>query len=656
MQNVGVEIEKLVGLLNQWSYEYYTLDDPSVEDAEYDRLYAQLEKLEKENPELLRTDSPTQHTGGVILKGFSKYTHEYNLYSLQDAFSLSEVADFDARVQKSIENPEYICELKIDGLSLSLVYEKGQLVTAATRGDGSVGENITAQVKQIQDVPQILPEKVDITLRGEAYLPRANFDRLNQERELDGLTVFANPRNAAAGTLRQLDTRVVAKRGLASFLYQMASPTVLTTQEEVLEYFEKLGFTVNQERIFARSLDDIYTFIDRVTGLRNKLPYDIDGVVIKVNNLLEQERLGFTVKFPRWAIAYKFPPDLAETEILSVDWMVGRTGVVTPTANMIPVTLAQTTVSRATLHNVDYIHEKDVRIGDHVIIYKAGDIIPAVQRVLIEKRPTNSELLPIPEHCPECRSDLVHIEDEVALRCINPLCPAQLRERLIHFASRNAMNIVGLGSSVLTGLFNSGLVHDVADLYKLSVEEIQGLDRVGTKSAEKIFAAIDASRKNSSERLLFGLGIRHVGAKVAKVLLQKYKNLQVLAAAEEEEISKIPSVGKVLAKSIVDYFATEGAQHLIDELLTAGVNFDYLGPVIRMDSVLSGKTVVLTGKLSSLTREEAKEKLENFGATVTSSVSSKTDVIITGADAGSKLTKAQKLGIEIWSESDLEAL
>ena len=650
--NIESKIKELTEKLNQYAYEYYTLDEPSVEDSEYDRLYQELVKLEAENPQLTRADSPTHRTGGVILDGFVKFRHPYNLYSLGDVFSREELAVWEERVRKEIANPEYICELKIDGLSLSLYYENGLLVTAATRGDGTTGENITENVKRIKDVPLKLKEAIDIVVRGEAYLPRKNFAKLNKERELEGAAPFANPRNAAAGTLRQLDTKIVAKRGLATFLYQEASPATNDTQEEVLEYFEELGFQVNPERKFARNMDEIWEFIEEATRLRDELPYDIDGVVVKVNNLAEQEELGFTVKAPRWAIAYKFPAEQAETEILSVDWTVGRTGVVTPTANMTPVLLAQTTVARATLHNVDYIEEKDIRIGDHVLIYKAGDIIPKVGKVLLDKRPEGLESLEIPTECPECGSELIHFEDEVALRCVNPLCPAQIREKLIHFASRDAMNIVGLGPSVISQLFDKKLVADVADLYQLTIEDLLTLDKVKETLAQKIVSAIAQSRENSAEKLLFGLGIRHVGGKAAKLLLERFANLRALSKATEEEISEIPSLGGVIATAVVSYFETDGAKILLDELENAGLNFDYLGAV-NVEGILSGKTVVLTGKLTTLKRSEAKEKLEALGANVSGSVSKKTDLVVAGEEAGSKLTKAQDLGIEIWSEQDL---
>ncbi|MCL2677215.1 MAG: NAD-dependent DNA ligase LigA, partial [Streptococcaceae bacterium] len=635
--NTQSRMKELTDLLNQYAHEYYTMDNPSVEDAEYDRLYRELVSLEEENPQYIRADSPTHRTGDRILSGFEKYIHEYNLYSLQDAFSREELEAFDARVRKLIENPKYLCELKIDGLSLSLTYQSGILETAATRGDGTIGENITENVRRIKDVPLKLSDPIDITVRGEAYLPRANFSKLNQERELEGLSSFANPRNAAAGTLRQLDTKVVAERGLATFLYQEASPETNSTQEEVLEYFEKLGFQVNPQRVFAKSMDEIWSFIEDMEKLRDSLEYDIDGIVIKVNNLAEQEELGFTVKAPRWAIAYKFPAEIAQTEILSVDWTVGRTGVVTPTANMTPVLLAQTTVARATLHNVDYIKDKDIRLHDKVLIYKAGDIIPAVQRVLLDERIDQVTELEIPQFCPECQSELLHYEDEVALRCVNPLCPAQNREKLIHFASRGAMNISGIGDAVITQLFEKQLIKDVADLYKLTVEDLLTLDKVKEKSAEKLIQAIQNSKQMSAEKLLFGLGIRHVGSKAAKILLEKFENLRALIQASEEEIAEIPSLGSVIAKGLTDYFATEGSQILIKELEDQGVNFEYLGVKSMSDGVLSGKTVVLTGKLTQFTRTEVKEKLEALGANVSGSVSKKTNIVIAGEDAGSKL-------------------
>lgn len=648
-------MKELVVLLNRYATEYYTSDNPSVSDSEYDRLYRELVELEAAYPDQVLADSPTHRVGGKVLDGFEKYSHQYPLYSLQDAFSREELEAFDARVRKELPQPTYICELKIDGLSISLTYEKGILVVGATRGDGSVGENITENLKRVKDIPLTLPEELDITVRGECYMPRASFDQVNQARQENGEPEFANPRNAAAGTLRQLDTAVVAKRNLATFLYQEASPSTRDSQEKVLEHLEQLGFVVNPKRILAESMDEIWDFIQEVGQEREKLPYDIDGVVIKVNDLAGQEELGFTVKAPKWAVAYKFPAEEKEAQLLSVDWTVGRTGVVTPTANLTPVQLAGTTVSRATLHNVDYIAEKDIRKDDTVIVYKAGDIIPAVLRVVESKR-VSEEKLDIPTNCPSCDSQLLHFEDEVALRCINPRCPAQIMEGLIHFASRDAMNITGLGPSIVEKLFAANLVKDVADIYRLKEDDFLLLEGVKEKSASKLYQAIQASKENSAEKLLFGLGIRHVGSKASQLLLQHFHSIENLAQADPEEVASIESLGSVIAQSLQTYFATEGSKILLDELKEAGVNLDYKGQTVVADAALSGLTVVLTGKLERLTRSEAKNKLESLGAKVTGSVSKKTNLVVAGADAGSKLQKAQELGIEVRDEAWLESL
>ncbi|VSD06546.1 DNA ligase [Streptococcus pneumoniae] len=648
-------MNELVALLNRYATEYYTSDNPSVSDSEYDRLYRELVELETAYPEQVLADSPTHRVGGKVLDGFEKYSHQYPLYSLQDAFSREELEAFDARVRKEVAHPTYICELKIDGLSISLTYEKGILVAGATRGDGSVGENITENLKRVKDIPLTLPEELDITVRGECYMPRASFDQVNQARQENGEPEFANPRNAAAGTLRQLDTAVVAKRNLATFLYQEASPSTRDSQEKVLKHLEQLGFVVNSKRILAESMDEIWNFIQEVGQERDNLPYDIDGVVIKVNDLAGQEELGFTVKAPKWAVAYKFPAEEKEAQLLSVDWTVGRTGVVTPTANLTPVQLAGTTVSRATLHNVDYIAEKDIRKDDTVIVYKAGDIIPAVLRVVESKR-ISEEKLDIPTNCPSCDSDLLHFEDEVALRCINPRCPAQIMEGLIHFASRDAMNITGLGPSIVEKLFAANLVKDVADIYRLKEEDFLLLEGVKEKSASKLYQAIQASKENSAEKLLFGLGIRHVGSKASQLLLQHFHSIENLAQADPEEVASIESLGGVIAKSLQTYFATEGSEILLRELREAGVNLDYKGQTVVANAALSGLTVVLTGKLERLKRSEAKSKLESLGAKVTGSVSKKTDLVVAGADAGSKLQKAQELAIEVRDEAWLESL
>ena len=648
-------MNELVALLNRYATEYYTSDNPSVSDSEYDRLYRELVELEAAYPDQVLADSPTHRVGGKVLDGFEKYSHQYPLYSLQDAFSREELEAFDARVRKELPHPIYICELKIDGLSISLTYEKGILVVGATRGDGSIGENITENLKRVKDIPLTLPEELDITVRGECYMPRASFDLVNQARQENGEPEFANPRNAAAGTLRQLDTAVVAKRNLATFLYQEASPSTRDSQEKVLKHLEQLGFVVNPKRILAESIDEIWDFIQEVGQERDNLPYDIDGVVIKVNDLAGQEELGFTVKAPKWAVAYKFPAEEKEAQLLSVDWTVGRTGVVTPTANLTPVQLAGTTVSRATLHNVDYIAEKDIRKDDTVIVYKAGDIIPAVLRVVESKR-VSEEKLDIPTNCPSCDSQLLHFEDEVALRCINPRCPAQIMEGLIHFASRDAMNITGLGPSIVEKLFAANLVKDVADIYRLKEDDFLLLEGVKEKSASKLYQAIQASKENSAEKLLFGLGIRHVGSKASQLLLQHFHSIENLAQADPEEVASIESLGSVIAQSLQTYFATEGSNILLDELKEAGVNLDYKGQTVVADAALSGLTVVLTGKLERLTRSEAKNKLEILGAKVTGSVSKKTNLVVAGADAGSKLQKAQELGIEVRDEAWLESL
>ena len=648
-------MKELVELLNRYATEYYTSDNSSVSDSEYDRLYRELVELEKAHPDQVLPESPTHRVGGKILDGFEKYSHQYPLYSLQDAFSREELDYFDVRVRKELDDVTYICELKIDGLSISLTYEQGIFVAGATRGDGSIGENITENLKRVKDIPLSLSEKIDITVRGECYMPRASFDQVNQSRQENGEPEFANPRNAAAGTLRQLDTAVVAKRNLATFLYQEASPSTRDSQEKVLKHLEQLGFVVNQRRLLAHSMDEVWAFIQEIGQERDQLPYDIDGVVIKVNDLAGQEQLGFTVKAPKWAVAYKFPAEEKEAKLLSVDWTVGRTGVVTPTANLTPVQLAGTTVSRATLHNVDYIAEKDIRKDDTVIVYKAGDIIPAVLRVVESKR-VSEEKLDIPTNCPSCESKLLHFEDEVALRCINPRCPAQIKEGLTHFASRDAMNISGLGPSIVEKLFAANLVKDVADIYRLTVEDLLLLDGIKEKSAHKLYQAIQASKENSAEKLLFGLGIRHVGSKASQLLLQNFHSIESLAQANPEEIANIESLGSVIAQSLQTYFATEGSAILLRELKESGVNLDYKGQTVAANAALFGLTVVLTGKLERLNRSEAKNKLESLGAKVTGSVSKKTDLVVAGADAGSKLQKAQELGIEIRDEAWLESL
>ncbi|MEQ3458334.1 NAD-dependent DNA ligase LigA [Enterococcus cecorum] len=659
------KIKNLQKTLNEYAYFYYVKDQPKISDSQYDKLYQELVQLETQYPESITPDSPTQRIGGVILDGFEKAVHEVPLYSLNDAFSKEELEAFDARVAKALghHNYSYECELKIDGLSISLRYENGRFVRGATRGDGSVGENITENLKTVRSIPMTLPEAISIEVRGECYMPKESFMKLNQAREQEGLETFANPRNAAAGSLRQLDTKVTAQRNLSTFLYTVAEfgPLEVATQEEALQALDHLGFKINPNRRICQTVDEIWEYITEYHEKRADLPYEIDGIVIKVNDLNLQDELGFTVKAPRWAIAYKYPPEEAETVIREIEWTVGRTGVVTPTAVMDPVVVAGTTVSRASLHNMDYIEAKDLRLNDHVIIYKAGDIIPEVDHAIVEKREVASTPYPKPTHCPVCGSELVHLEEEVALRCINPKCSAQMKEGLSHFVSRQAMNIDGLGPKVIEQMYEKELVKDVADLYYLTQEQLLTLDKVKEKSANNLLNAIEASKANSAERLLFGLGIRHVGSKAAKILLEHYETIENLSQAKAEDILNLHTMGETIANSLTTYFANDEVHELLAELKKAGVNLRYLGvtqaQLASVESPFKDKTIVLTGKLTTYTRDEAKAKIESLGGKVTGSVSKKTDLVIAGADAGSKLTKAQSLGIEVWSEEQMvEAL
>lgn len=656
--------EELRTRLNQWSREYYVEDKPTVEDYVYDKEYAELVAIEEQYPDLITSDSPTQRVGGKVLEGFEKVIHDIPLYSLNDVFSKEELIAFDQRVQKAVGRVvDYCCELKIDGLSVSLRYEDGNFVRGATRGDGTVGENITENLKTVRSVPIKLKEPMNIEVRGECFMPKRSFVQLNQDREAEGKDIFANPRNAAAGSLRQLDSKITAKRNLDTFLYTVADfgPMEAKTQYDALEELEKIGFHTNQEKRLCHSIDEVWAYIEEYHDKRVDLPYEIDGIVIKVNEFSLQDQLGFTVKAPRWATAYKFPPEEVETLIENIEWTVGRTGVVTPTAIMTPVRVAGTTVSRASLHNGDYIKLKDIRLKDTVLIYKAGDIIPEVSQVVLDKRPKDSEEYQLPTHCPVCGSELVHLDEEVALRCINPKCPAQMKEGLNHFVSRNAMNIDGLGPRVLEQMYDKKLVADVADLYKLTEEELLTLDKIKEKSANNILTAIDNSKDNSVERLIFGLGIRHVGAKAAKILAEHFGDLETLSRSDYESIIALDTIGDIIADSVVTYFSNEEVHELMNELKQAGVNFEYKGlrstQLQEVESPFKEKTVVLTGKLTRLTREEAKETIENLGGKVTGSVSKKTDIVVAGEDAGSKLTKAQELGIEVWTEDQMaEAL
>lgn len=659
-QTIKERVSQLQQQLNRYAYEYYVQDQPTVEDYVYDKLYGELTALEAAHPELITPDSPTQRVGGMVLKGFEKVVHDVPLYSLNDVFTRSEIEAFDERVKRALgDQVSYVCELKIDGLSISLKYQDGFFVQGATRGDGTVGENITENLKTVRSIPMRLAEPLTIEVRGECFMPKASFVRLNNEREEAGQGVFANPRNAAAGSLRQLDTGVTAKRNLDTFLYTVADfgPLEADSQSRALAELDRIGFHTNPERRVCQTVAEIWEYIQEYHEKRIQLPYEIDGVVIKVNDFHQQDELGFTVKAPRWAAAYKFPPEEAHTKLETIEWTVGRTGVVTPTAVMTPVFIAGSTVSRASLHNMDYIEAKDIRLNDTVVLYKAGDIIPEVAQVVLEERPADSTPYQAPSHCPECESELVHLDDEVALRCINPKCPAQLKEGLAHFVSRNAMNIDGLGPRVLNQMYDKKLVKDVADLYQLTEAQLLTLDKIKEKSADNLLRAIDASRENSLERLLFGLGIRHVGAKAAKILAENFGEMEQLAHAEKDAIIALDTMGEIIADSVVTYFANHEVHELIAELKTAGVNMTYKGPrlqdVAQIESPFSGKTIVLTGKLTHFTREEAKERIEALGGKVTGSVSKKTDIVVAGEEAGSKLTKAQNLGVEIWDEAQM---
>lgn len=658
------EAEKLVAdlqnLLNQYSYEYHVQDKPSVPDAEYDRLLRELIEYEEAFPELKTPDSPTQRVGGTILDMFEKVEHRSPMLSLGNAFNEDDLRDFDRKVRQAVGDKfSYVCELKIDGLAVTLQYEAGYFTRGATRGDGSVGEDITENLRTIKSIPLKLKEPVSIEVRGEAFMPKRSFEALNKAKDDQGEEPFANPRNAAAGSLRQLDSKLAAKRNLDVFLYAIADlgETGVESHSEGLDLLDRLGFKTNQERKKCSTIEEVLTYIEGWVERRPNLAYDIDGIVIKVDSLQQQEEMGRTAKSPRWSIAYKFPAEEVITTLRSIELNVGRTGVITPTAILDPVRVAGSTVQRATLHNEDLIREKDIKIGDQVVIKKAGDIIPEVVNVLADRRTGEEIDFAMPTECPECNSELVRLEGEVALRCLNPQCPAQIREGLIHFVSRNAMNIDGLGEKVISQLFSEHLIHDVADLYKVTYEQLIGMERMGEKSATNLLKAIESSKSNSLERLLFGLGIRHVGSKAAKTLAQYFETMEALSQAQLEDLTAINEIGEKMANAVVAYFENEEVQLLLSELKKAGVNFSYTGPKLAaietIDSVFAGKTVVLTGKLHQMGREEAKEKLEALGAKVAGSVSKKTDLLIAGEDAGSKLTKAESLGIDVWDEDRL---
>lgn len=657
LDEAQTEAKSLRKKLDKWAEDYYSKDAPEVEDNVYDQNYNRLLELEAEFPEIVTPDSITQRVGGQVNSDFSKVEHEIPMLSMGDVFSKEELKEFDQRMQKLVGHPvAYNVELKIDGLSLSLEYTDGKLTRASTRGNGSVGEDVTANARYIKDIPQVLSEKITTEVRGECYMSKEAFASLNKERDEKGEAVFANPRNAAAGSLRQLNAQVTKKRDLSTFIYTWVNPPKdITSQHQAIQEMSKLGFHTNQTGKKLSSMDEVFDFIDEYTKKRDSLAYGIDGIVLKVDELSLQQELGNTVKVPRWEIAYKFPPEEQETVVRDIEWTVGRTGVVTPTAVMDPVQLAGTTVSRAVLHNADLLKQKDVRIGDTVLLHKAGDIIPEISKVILSKRPKDSKPYEIPTLCPSCGQELVHLEGEVALRCINPSCPAQVEEGIIHFASRTAMDITGLGPKIVKQLIAKDLVHNVADLYHLTAEDLSQLDHFKEKSINNLLTAIENSKKNSVELLITGLGIDHVGAKAAKLIAQKFKNLSKIMTLGVQELAAIDTIGMTIAQSMTTYFAQGSAKELIEDLKNSSVNMQYLGedePEAVPDNFFKEKTVVLTGKLAHFTRSEFTKQLQERGAKVTGSVSKKTDYVIYGEDAGSKYAKAEKLGIPLLTEEE----
>ena len=653
--NIEQRVTELHQLLHQYNYEYHVQDNPSVPDSEYDKLLHELIDIEREHPELKTDDSPTVRVGGTPVSAFEKVDHDTPMLSLGNAFSEEDLLAFDKRVKDEVGEVEYMVELKIDGLAVSLKYVDGVFVQGLTRGDGTTGENITQNLKTIHAIPLTLSVPLTFEVRGEAYMPRKSFLALNAYREKVGEQLAANPRNAAAGSLRQLDSKLTAKRKLDIFLYSVNDLRELNaqSQSEALDKLDEIGFKTNHERKLCRNMEEVFEYIKYWTEKRNDLAYDIDGIVIKVNDLSKQDELGFTAKSPKWAIAYKFPAEEVITTLNDIELSIGRTGVVTPTAILEPVKVAGTTVGRASLHNEDLIREKDIRIGDSVVIRKAGEIIPEVVRVVLDRRPEGTKPYNMPEICPSCGHELVRIEGEVALRCINPKCDAKLVEGVIHFVSRTAMNIDGLGERIVEVLYNEDIINDVADLYTLERERLLTLERMGEKKVDKLLAAIEASKTNSLERLLFGLGIRHLGAKASMVLAREFGTMDNLKDATVETLTQIDDIGEKMAQSLVTYLQNEDIIHLLEKLEQYGVNMRYTGVTkddIELHPVFGEKTIVLTGKLTIMSRSEATKALTNLGAKVTSSVTKKTDIVIAGSDAGSKREKADSLGIPVWTE------
>lgn len=660
MGNIKSRVNELHDLLNQYGYEYYVQDNPSVPDSEYDKLLRELIDIEEAHPEFKSPDSPTVRVGGEVQSSFEKVNHDTPMLSLGNAFNEQELRRFDQRIREQVGSVEYMCELKIDGLAVSLKYVEGRFVQGLTRGDGTTGEDITENLRTIHAIPLKINEPLSFEVRGEAYMPRSSFIRLNEEKEKNEEQPFANPRNAAAGSLRQLDPKLAAKRKLSVFLYSVNDFTDFdaTTQSGALDELDRLGFKTNHERMRVGDIEGVLEYIEKWTKQREQLSYDIDGIVIKVNDIEQQDEMGYTQKSPRWAIAYKFPAEEVVTTLQDIELSIGRTGVVTPTAILDPVRVAGTTVSRASLHNEDLIHERDIRIGDSVVVKKAGDIIPEVVKSIMERRTEGTLPYSMPTHCPSCDHELVRIEGEVALRCINPKCQAQLVEGLIHFVSRQAMNIDGLGTKIIQQLYHHNVIKDVADIFYLTEDDLLPLERMGSKKVENLLKAIEDAKANSLEHLLFGLGIRHLGVKASQVLAEKYETMDRLLEVTEEELISIHDIGDKLAQSVVTYLENEDIKALIEKLKYKNVNMVYNG--IKTSDIeghpdFKNKTIVLTGKLQQLTRKEASAWLELQGAKVTSSVTKKTDLVIAGEDAGSKLTKAEKFGTEIWTEEQFVA-
>lgn len=648
-------IDELIKIINKASFEYYTNDNPSITDQEYDDYMDELIRLETNYPHLVRNDSPTLKIGGEVIDDFKKVTHQIPMMSLGDIFNYDQLDDFDLKVRKVVSNPEYVCELKIDGLSVSLVYEKGKLVRGATRGDGTIGEDITHNVKTIKNVPKSLPQDIDIEVRGEIYMPKASFNSLNEQRKKKGESEFANPRNAAAGSVRQLDSRIAAERKLATFIYHLPNYELysLSTHYDSLKFMKDLTFCVNKEIKKCSSLKEVKDYIDYWTIHRNDLEYEIDGIVIKVNNYSEQRKLGYTAKVPKWAIAYKFPAEQVLTQLKDIEFCVGRTGKITPRAILNPVRVAGSTVSYATLHNEDYILSKDIKIGDIVSIRKAGDIIPEVVEVIKNRRTGDEKPFKMITNCPICGTKLIKKENEAAYFCPNDKCDARKIELLCHFASRDAMNIEGFGESVVDDFYNSGYLKSIIDFYHLKnyKDELMNKEGFGLKSINKLLDAIEESKNNSLEKLIFGLGIRHVGSKTATLLAQQFNTLDNLKKASYEDLCAISDIGTKIAKSVVEYFKDED---ITEQLKQVGMNMNYLRPDYNLNELFQDKTFVLTGTLENMGRKEAQELIEQMGGKNTSSVSKNTDVVIVGSNPGSKLTKAQNLGITIWNEEEFE--